>query len=191
MRVEALTQVAKLRWYGLPVRLKGCGLRPLVDRRHAELPSFWVGWLCMVDGVLLLFGATTADKTLAQVGLLAPSSKVLTQLFGRSSFIENQRRRWAVLLHSPCSLSKGLLAAFHGYRDLFRATGHPDSVCKFLLTEATQFGTTVEGMPAFDMRPSFTKDLTAQLEQARYKGLNVAARSCAFHLGIRPGSKPN
>jgi hypothetical protein len=45
-------------------------------------------------------------------------------------------------------------------------------------------------MPAYDMRSSFTKDLTAQLEQARSKGLDADVRSCTFHLGIRPLSKP-
>jgi hypothetical protein len=30
----------------------------------------------------------------------------------------------------------------------------------------------------------------AQLEQARSKGLEADVRSCAFHLGIRPLSKP-
>jgi hypothetical protein len=44
-------------------------------------------------------------------------------------------------------------------------------------------------MPAHDEKSSFTKDLTAQLEQARFKGLDAAVRACALPLGIRPGSK--
>jgi hypothetical protein len=84
----------------------------------------------------------------------------------------------------------GLLDAFNGHRDLFRVTGRPDSECKFLLTAPDRFGTTVDGIPTCDMRSSFTKDLTAQPEQARSKGFEADVRSCAFHLGIRPLSKP-
>jgi hypothetical protein len=53
-----------------------------------------------------------------------------------------------------------------GYSALFRATGRPDTKCKFFLDAPDRFGISVDGLPAHDSRSSFTKDLTAQLEQA-------------------------
>jgi hypothetical protein len=117
--------------------------------------------------------------------LLDPSSKVFIRIFGKSSLVKKIKGALgAVLLNYSCSLSMGLLAALNGYRDLFRATGRPDSECKSLLTAPDRFGTTVDGMPAYDMRSSFTnKDLTAQLEQARFKGLGSIS---AFALSPSP-----
>jgi hypothetical protein len=125
-------------------------------------PSFWVGCLTAFSSSLepppltrpeLKLGCSIRLPKFFLISLASPLSLKTKGVLGPYCFTP------------PCSLSKGLIVAFHGYRDLFRSTGRPDSECKFLLNEPARFGTTVDGMPAYDMRSSFTKDLTAQLEQ--------------------------
>ena len=164
--INSLPEPAAVR-LRLPVHFKGCGIRSLSDRRHAE----FIG--AMMQGFQMLVNHWDKKDRL-QHGLL--HTHPLLDLVGEGSFDYSSTTPWLTLLSEfPTShLACGIQDAFKGQLDLCAAVGMDTECSDWFGGEAASAGTAGDGL---DPSLSITHEWTASLEKAQFDWLNKGMRS--------------
>ena len=142
----------------LPIRYKGCGLRELYDRRHAE----YVGGL--IQGVIPLI-----DHRTPKGGLILGKcrhSQAINDLFGAGSFDPDTTGPWTVLLsHGHSHLATALTASWDALQDKAVSTGVTIPPAGLIARDPDWAGFNVTNNPL----TKATRDITMELELLRFQ----------------------
>ena len=159
MSTASWTEFARNRMR-LPLRMKGCGLREAVDRRHGQ----YMG--AMLQSTMPLIDRTNEEGLVIAGRLNIPS---IIDLFGEGSFDFPFDEPWEHLINrsrESCNLAHGLKHAWSHLTTSFQDVATPEQLSDFdllLSQEVTRAGFYEDGTVA----ASVTKALTIELESAR------------------------